>query len=113
MRLKFSETDSLRGDGVNEPFQFVDIVNVGHEALRHFRNCCRQGNMMHETAAGCVPVEAAQRVILAAPVSIHTTGARQESLHLVGSNLVYVTLHAHVPTKSVQQAFCALKLSSH
>ena len=51
MRLNLAESDLLGGGGVDEPLQFVWVVNIGHEALGHFRNGCRQRHTIDETAA--------------------------------------------------------------
>src|SRR2546425_4024845 len=113
MRFKLPEPDSIGSRGIDEPLQFVWIVNIGHEALRHFRNCCRQWYTVDEAATGCVAVEAAQGIVLTTPVTIHRTGSSQKLLHAFSADLGEVDVHSHAPTKRVQQAVRTFKISAH
>src|SRR5215472_1771892 len=113
MRLKLSESDSLGSRGVNDPLQFVFVVNVGHKPLRHFRNSCRQRYVVDEAAADGVAVETAERVVLTAPVAVHRASSSQEHLHLFGPYLAYVDLHSHASAKRIEQALRTLELCSH
>src|SRR5437867_6796333 len=112
MRLKLPKPDSLGSRGIDEPLQFVRVVNVGHETLGHLRNCCRQRRLVDEAATSCIAVEATQRVVLAAPVVIHTS-CSQELFDTFSCDVGDVDVYSHAPAKRVQQAVRTLKIFAH
>src|SRR5262245_5329465 len=112
MGFKLTEPDSLVCRGVDKPLQFVRVVYIGHEALRHLWNCCRQRRLVDEATTGGVAIEAAQHVVLATPVGIQTSPS-QELFHMFSSDVGEIDISSHPIAKRVQQAGGTVKISSH